>query len=488
MATLGNQISPLQVSYTTSWSGLTTENHFSAIYQTNPQLASNIMTRLFALNNEMGLDALLNKYPAKEMPTDDDYEWYIKGDDRKPVNIVTYSATDSTRPGVGNTTFRLTLEEKFYEQSDVLIFDDRNFMVRIMSEPWSDGVNWIYEVQIHPSNDPTLFIPTYLLQAGKQVSKQWSSVTTTLNKEYGGVSHTAPFKMRNIFSSMGKHYTVPGNMQQRQLIMTVTDSKTGNKTNMWIRELEAVANYQWAMEKANNLIYSRYNKNANGTFTMKGSNSFPIKEGAGLREQISPSYKFYYNTFSIDYLLEVLTNISINTLPEDQREFVLLTGERGMIQVHKAIEAKVAMFQPFGNPARLTGAGQNLGFQGQYRSYIGPQGVKITVMNMPSYNDPVDNRFPHPDGGWTENYRYTIMNIGTTNGEANIQRVYPKGRRDLMWYVPGSTTPFGPNTSMSSMGASAVDGYEVYFYTTQGIMLKNPLSCAELIYAGSRTF
>jgi hypothetical protein len=31
------------------------------------------------------------------------------------------------------------------------------------------------------------------------------------------------------------------------------------------------------------------------------------------------------------------------------------------------------------------------------------------------------------------------------------------------------------------MGASPVDGYEMYCQTTQGVMLKNPLSAAELI-------
>lgn len=488
MALEANKISPLQVSYVKGWTGLTTSNHFDALFQRAPQLASQVMTKLFQMDLGKTLDGILNKYPAKEMPDDIEYEWYIKGDDRRPYDIVSYTAVDTNRPGVNGTVFKLVTSEKVFVEGDVLIFDDREFAVRVMSEPYIDGLECINEVAVHPSNNPSMFIDPALMQKGKQVSKLYTSVTNTLSKKGGTVNHTSPFKMRNIFSTLRKEYVVPGNMQSRNMVITVGDPNNALSQRLWIKELEAVFEYQWAMEKANNLIYSKYNKNSNGTFQMKGDSGFPVMEGSGLREQIAPSYKFYYNTFTIDYLLDVLTNISINSINDGDREFVLLTGERGMIQFHQAIENKVALFQPLGNPSRLFGSGQNLGFGGQYVEWKGPQGIKVTVMHMPSYDDPIDNRTVHPNGGFTESYRYTIMNVGKTDGEGNIMKVYPKGRRDLRWYVCGSTTPYGPNTSMSSMGSSSVDGYEVFSLTTQGIMLRNPLSCAEFIYAGTRGY
>lgn len=478
------QINPLQISYAKSWSGLTTDNHLSAIFAQEPQLVSSIVSQVFSRERYEGLEAMLNRFPAIEMETDMEYRWKLKGDDRKAVNIVSYTSVDLSRPGLGNSIFRIELDERFFEMTDYLIFDDREFAVRVASEPFANGVNWIYEVQII-ENDLTLFIPPSLLQQGKQISKLYSPQEQTLNKTYGGTSFTSPFDMANIFSTLGKKYVVPGNMHDRPMIISLTDPKTKKTTNVWTRYQEMVVNYQWALEKAENLVYSKFNRFANGTFAVKGSSGFPIMQGAGLRQQIAPAYKFFYSNFTIGFLLSVLTDISINTLPEDKREFVLLTGERGMIQFHEAVQNNVALFQPigFGPSQRVTGSGQNLGFGGQYRSYMGPQGVKITVMRMPQYDDPVNNRTPHPKGGFTENYRYTVLNFGTTEGEPNIQRVYPKGRKELMWYVPGSTTPFGPNTSMNSMGASAVDGYEVYKFATQGIMIKNPMTCCELIYA-----
>lgn len=482
---MAQTISPLQVYFPKSWSGLTTTNHMSAIFADAPQMVSDAISRVFGNSVYKGIDYLLTNIGTKELETDNDYKWMLKGDDRKAINIVSFTANDSTRPGLGLMEFTIELDEKYFQLSDVLVFDNRDYKVRVMQEPEANGVNWLYRVQLHGTADKTKFVPAAQLAAGKRVSKIYSSQERTLNRTYGSTSFSSPFEMKNIFSSLGKEYVVPGNMHGRPMVFSMLDPKSNKRTNMWVKYAEWEMMCQWVREKENNLIYSTFNQNSNGTFDMKGSAGFPIMEGAGLREQISPSYKFYYSNFTIDYLLEVLLNLSINILPEDSREFVLLTGERGMIQFHKAMENKVALFQPLGNPSRLFGSGQKLGFGGQYVSYKGPQGIVVSVMSIPQYNDTIDNRTAHPDGGYTENYRYTILNFGTTEGEANITKVYPKGRKDMMWHIAGSTSPFGPNTSFNQGSASKVDGYELMMYTTQGIMIKNPMSCAELIYSST---
>lgn len=474
MATQG--LNALQVSYAKSWSGLTNENHLYAIYQNEPQLASDIITEIFGMLKYQGLDNFLSKYPTKVMSHDGEYEWMLKGDDRRAINIVGYTSSDTNRPGVGNSTFLLELVERYFRQSDVIQFDDIEYTVRIMSEGYQNGSNWVYEVQ-HMEPSPTFFIPPSLMTSGRKVSKGWNIVTNTLNDEYTDTSFTSHFKMRNIFSTLSMEQIVPGNMHNRPLLISIKGTD-GKAATTWTRWQDLQTEWAWRKSKSKQLMFSHINQNQDGTFTTTARNGFKIKQGAGLRQQISPSYKFYYTTLTLDYLYEVGLNLSINILPEDEREFLIMTGERGMIAFHKLIEDKVGVFQPLGDN-RTTGSGQNRGFGGQYRSYLGPQGIKYTVMHMPEYDDPVDHRLPHPDGGYTENYRMTILNIGTTNGEPNIQKVAPEGRTDLKWYVPGSTSPFGPMRGGAS--SSKVDGYEICYQTTQGIMLRNPLSAAELI-------
>jgi hypothetical protein len=478
-------INLLQLYQPKSWAGLTTENHLATAYMEHPQLVSDVISRVFGMNQYRGLEYLLAKIGTKTVETDREYEWYLKGDDRKAVVIIGFDATNLLQPGINKTIFKLKLAEKLFGNTDKLIFDDRNYSVRVMSEPYPDGSNWVYEVQIMKP-DSTAFIPPYLLANGKKVSKIYSPQERTLNKTYGTTSFSSPFKMRNFFSTLGKKYTVPANVHDRPLVISMLDPLSNQRTNVWTKYAEWEMLAQWVREKENNLIYSEYNQNIDGTFSMFGESNFPIIEGAGLRQQISPAYKFYYNNFTVDYLLEVLLNLSINILPEDNRKFIALTGERGMIQFHKAIESKVGLFQPVGvGPSqRVFGSGQNLGFGGQYVEFKGPQGVDFTLVNLPQYNDLIDNRLPHPDGGYTENYRYTILNFGTTEGEPNITKLYPKNG-NKMWHVAGSTTPYGPNTSFNTGSASAVDGYELFTLTTQGIMIKNPMSCAELIYSST---
>ena len=73
--------------------------------------------------------------------------------------------------------------------------------------------------------------------------------------------------------------------------------------------------------------------------------------------------------------------------------------------------------------------------------------------------------------------------MGTAGGQNNIRRVYPKGRKELMWHVAGSTSPLGPNTNFNASSASAVDGYQLFAQAQQGVLIQNPMSCAELIYS-----
>lgn len=482
---MANQnLNTLQMYQGKSWAGLTTDNHLGTVFSEQPTLVSSVMSRVFSMYSHAGMDALFSLMGAEEeLPSDADFEWYLKGDDEKAIPIVSYTATDSNRPGVNNTVFEIVLPEKYFAMSDKLVFDDRKFAVRVMDEPIPNGTNWIYRVQLM-TGDYSLYVPTALLAAGKRLSKDYSPQERTLSKTAGETHFSSPFRMRNSFSTLRKTYTIPGNMHARPLVIELMDPKSMQVTKVWTQYAEWEFLVQWYKEKNRNLLYSESNKGASGIYNMNGASGFPIIEGAGLRQQIAPAYKFQYTTFTIDWLEDVLLNLSINILPEDQRHFVALTGERGFIQFHRALENHVARFQPL-DSKRVTGSGQNLGFAGQYREYMGPQGIKFTLVHLPEYDNVVSNRLMHPDGGPVESYRYTILNFGTHKGKKNIRRVFPKGRKELMWHIAGSTSPLGPNMSFSKGSASAVDGYELHCMANQGIIIENPMSCAELIYAAS---
>ena len=473
-------ISNLQVTAPKSWAGLTTENALYSAFLNEPQMVSTIVTRVWKQFNQANPFFELINQNTKEMPHDGDYEWFLEGDHRKAIPIVAYYAPDTNRPGVGNTPFRIEVLEQHFQKPDLLWFDDREFQVKIVGDGYANGNNWVYEVEIIEP-DPTKFIPPSLLASGRKVSKMYTPIVRTLNKKYNGIAFSSPFKMRNVFSGISKECIVPGNMKNRPLIISITPPGGGPAQNLWTRYQELVMDWEWEQEKVKNLIFSKLTKNMQtGQVVAKGSNGFALFQGAGFRQQIANAYKFYYTTLTLDYLNEVFLNLSINILPEDERRFVMFTGERGMIQFHNLIQNDVQFRQMNVGPDRTFGSGQKMGYGGQYITYKFPQGIIVDVAHFPYYDDPIDARMEDPDGGFTENYRYTIMNIGKTNGEPNVQVVYPKERRETKKYIPGMTDPMNPNSKMS-IAVSDVDGYEIKYQAFQGLQLANPFSCCELI-------
>jgi hypothetical protein len=56
---------------------LTKNNHIGAIYQAQPQRATNLMVQLLATHRGKTLEDYLKQFPTKYFDTDDDYFWEI---------------------------------------------------------------------------------------------------------------------------------------------------------------------------------------------------------------------------------------------------------------------------------------------------------------------------------------------------------------------------------------------------------------------------
>ena len=63
-------------------------NHISAIYQTSPQKATNLMVNLLAWHKGKTLDTYLSKFPTKEFDTDDEYTWDVVGSTKRNIPLV----------------------------------------------------------------------------------------------------------------------------------------------------------------------------------------------------------------------------------------------------------------------------------------------------------------------------------------------------------------------------------------------------------------
>ena len=487
-----SQISPFQMTEAQAWTGLTTKNHLGAIYQTNPQAASKLMTKIHQTNFGLDLDTYLNQFDPLGLDTDDDFYWDLVGSGKKNVplieaRIVGVALTSAGKAGLGVSEFELVFPEQWFSDENIIV-GERNelYSMQIKADPTPEGTNWVYRVELI-TGDPLLFVPFEELSAGKRFSKDWSLVEQTLSKKGGKVNFTSPFRMMNSISMIRMEHTCAGNMVNRPFATMWKDSD-GNTHKTWTQYEDYQFDMQFRQEKNRLLMFAKANKTAQGTYINKGKSGHIKKQGAGIRQQMESSNTSYYNNFSIKYLTDILVDLSEGKLPGDSREFVLRTGERGAIQFHEALENHSQLFTLSRDNSRIYTGGsidgmkvqKAMGYGGQFVTYDGPNGIKVNLSIDALYDDKERNKIMHPNGGVAESYRYDIMDVGTSAGEPNIRKVFVKGEEDGLGYILGLRHPFASDGARNIM-AHSTDGYEVHRWAMCGAMVKDPSRTASLI-------
>jgi hypothetical protein len=484
-------ISKLQTLDPKDWGGLTTDNHLGALYMQEPQLVSEVIEHIYKVN--LGGDdvmSFINQFPVMYIDDDVPYDWLLQGADEKNIPLVDYwdstYATKPARPGIARSTFFMEFGEHYFSATDVIVGEkDELYKLRIVADPINRGTSVLYEVQL-VTGDDNLFVPAEELAAGKRWSKDYSLVEQTLSKRGGGIVHTSPFRMRNWMSMIRKEYTVPGNMirkgQNKPLAFSWVD-QDGKKITSWLGKLDWDFLVQFRRERARLMMYGNANKLADGTFGNIGESGYEIRSGYGLYEQVAPANTFFYNTFDLDWLTEVALGLSVGKLPEDERRFVLSTGEYGAYQFHKAVQDKASGWTPNFNQDRISIAGNKMTYKGQFMKYVSVNGIEFEVMIDPMKDNPVRNKIQHPDGGLAKSREYDLFDFGTAKGEPNIQRVAMKGDEEIYKYIPGMRDPFTPynNLSKPGMASSSVDGYSIHKMFIGGIRVKNPMRTMRII-------
>jgi hypothetical protein len=383
--------------------------------------------------------------------------------------------------GAGGTPFRFKMEEGIFEVSDNLV-SDNGTQLRI-SEKTSNGLEYIYTAVL-TDPDKSKFIDADQLLDGARMSKDFSTVEEFSIKG-GGTDYVAPMTLKNQLTTLRKHYAVSRSAATDVMVIELF-SEDGQSTKMWTKLAEWTALAQWYKEIDRSFIYTIYNKDPQGRVHLQGANQRPVYHGAGVRQQIAPANKLYYAKLTYEVLDEFLLDLSYNANRwGGDYNFVALTGKMGIREFNRAIIAKQKDLGVSVTNAGtfITGTGSNLTLTGHFKTVEFLNGVSLTVKEFSPYDDKIRNRTLHPVSKKPiESYRFTILNFGTVRGKANIRKVAKKNSENAMWYVAGSTTPFGEvANSMSVMRSNGLDGYEVHMLAEVGIQVQDPTSCGEII-------
>lgn len=482
---MANQaVNSLQLYKARSFTGLSESNHLSNAFLTQPHEMGMLMAYEFGYRYNNIL-SLITGGMGNTMTIDNrEYNWMLHAQSDRAIDIVQNLGDGGNSPGIGGSTFRVKLLEKWFEGSDVLVTDDGTH-VRVQTEPYQDGNAWTYTLKL-VTDDPTKFLDSTQISNGAKLYKDYSLVEE-YSKKGGSTNFTTPFKLQNCLNILRKRYDVSASAATDIMIVEMPDpTDPAKKTKLWTRLAEWNAMSQFYAEIDKNLIYSNYNRQSTGLVDLPGDSGRPVFSAAGLRDQIAPANRRYYNELTYKMLQEFLMDLSYSAQAwGGDTKFLALTGKYGMIEFDRAItaQAKNLGFLVVNEGRFISGKGMELTFEGQFRTVKFPNGLELTVKEFPPYDDIVRNRTKHPVSQRPlESYRFTILNIGRKDGESNIKKVVKRDRDLALWHEAGSIDPNGISAkSISTMRSSPVDGYAVHMLSECGIMLADPTSCGELI-------
>ena len=486
------------------WRGsVTKDNHISAIFQSMPQKASQLMVRLLAYSHGGKLASFINSLPTKEFESDDEYTWDIIGSARRSIPLIEARTIDGTVVGIedanvgANTEpFYLVFGEDWFADGEVISGNlNEIYPMRILGDPKIEGTNAVYCVELMAGN--TDGIPAERLQVGERFTVEYAPVEKELSRRVGDIRFVTPVSMRNEFSRVRIQHKVPGSMLNKKLACCIPMVKRDangkmqkDTSNYWMHYVEWELELQFQEYKDNLVMFGRSNRNRNGEYMNIGKSGNVIKMGAGLLEQMEVANTYYYNHFSLKLLERALYDISVSKLSMGERTFVIKTGERGAALFHKAANDMLSGWTQFVLDNNSTKVVQRtnselhsnaLSFGYQITEYKAPNGVVVRVETDPWYDDPVRNKIEHPLGGPAMSYRFDIMDIGTMD-QPNIFKCKIKGQEDIRGYQWGLRNPFTGqmgNPYMSFDEDSAI----FHRYAALGVCVLDPTRTLSLIPA-----
>jgi hypothetical protein len=484
------KLSPLQMTDATTWKGLTSENHLGAIWQQAPQKVSDMIMEIQQNYFGNNLDSVLAQFDTLEFDDDSDFTWDLQSQGLDNISLVEcridgVAITPNDEPGKNHTHFELVFNKDWFSVGERIVGEMNEIYPVLIKGVSQEGMYTIYDC-IMDTGDADLFLPYEEAVNGKKFSGEYSPVERTMSRKGRELRHKSHISMRNSFSQIRIQKKTPGNMKDKKFGCFFR-SEDGKVHKMW-QQYESFMFDNAFREDINKLLmFGTSNRSADGKYKIAGDSGYKITEGAGIRQQMESANSSFYNFFSIEDLSSRLLDLSEGKLNTDQREFVLRTGERGAFEFHKALERTSQLFTPLLNQDRMykvsqSGFKMGLGYGGQFIEYLGPNNIKVNLSVDSMYDDRNRNKLMHPLGGVAESYRYDIFDIGTTEGNPNIQKVGVKGLPIIHKYIPGLRNPFDPDGALTAIG-TAEDAWEEHKMFIGAAIVRDPSRTASFINA-----
>jgi len=140
------------------------------------------------------------------------YRWKLQGAEEKFARSVENLEASNTAIGINGTEFNIKLDLDYYDVPDVLFGEDNDYPLELTQSGIPDGQGTIYRVRIQGDN-PNTTIPAYLLDAGREFNKVWTTVASEANDEFGTIQFPNAFELEAQVGAFAQSYNVTDKAQ-----------------------------------------------------------------------------------------------------------------------------------------------------------------------------------------------------------------------------------------------------------------------------------
>ena len=420
---------------------------------------------------------------------DTQYKWKIMGRD-KLTSQVRKLITPAVGGLVGANGSAIIVEmfDNWFPYQYGALAPDGKSLVRVQSEGQPTGHNTYTYTFVSQTGEG---IPVANFTAGKYWALQAPIIPAS--KSDGTRTNKSSFnEATNQYSFHRFSENIAGNIENKVLDIEF-DVKTADgkieKFKQWIPYQMKVWEIKRKQLMEEDLWRSRYNRDANGTITLKDpSNNEPIPRGAGVFEQLEAAGNdFTYSNFTKTVLDMIHDHVNQNRIGDSVGEKVLYCGKGFAREFSKALERDSKFnnyFQSLGDKVVSSKDGY-LSYGAYFNQYKLQDGTIFTLkpVNMFTYGALAELQQKNGDvidGLPLDSYTAVCLDHSTVTDEdlgdvRNVQIVYEEGREWQVGVYKGMANL--PKEWAVAAGNLISDTKDIASYeviTSQGINILNP--------------
>jgi len=461
-----------------------------------PHVFQDTLMRIFSSQNRFitnGGKLLIGmtgaKGPINTMEIDTEiYRWYLQGADYRTARVIENPESSNTVLGINNTVFRLKLDLDYYAEPDVLLAENNNYALEVIGDPIQEGNGYVYSFRLQ-GDDMSQYLPSYLVDPGRELSKGWTSVQSEYNEKFGTQQYPSSMQLEHQISYFAEKQTVTDKAWRNQGRLGVKflykDPMSGadKSVEKFLPYAEAVMQDQFHMDMEVQMMFGKKQ-------TRAGHKGYWKKTGNGVREQLKDSWiDIYSSALTVTRLKDYLLNIFFARVNEGDRKMVAMTGTYGSLQFHNMLASVASSFLTVDTmfTQMLSKDPRHLSFGAQFTHYQGPEGIEVTLVKNPMYDNRQYCKQTHPQYSNipVDSFRYTFLDFGgagtSEKGGAINNIMMLKEKDSYAWgYVHGTHTPTGP--VKGGVAGGLIAGYDIFMQGSAGVWIKDVTRCGELIF------